>query len=131
MRGWLQTQRMFYEALRDGGVTEPRASLMYAGVLLGSGKWITRMKGKACNVGPGVVCTNQNVEISLETQPEIYGTDHFLASFATMQAQIEGGVVGQEAVEALARIALPDDVHLQNLSGLIVEDVNVGVYATE
>ncbi len=131
VRGWLETQRMFYEALREGGVTEPRASTMYAGVLVGSGKWITRMKGKPCDVGEGVACINQTVEITLETQPESYGTDSFLATLNSIQTQIERGVVGQEAVEGLVRSVLPGDPYLQNPSGVIVEDVNVGVYATD
>ncbi|MEM6275304.1 MAG: DUF1353 domain-containing protein [Pseudomonadota bacterium] len=131
VRGWFQTQRMFYEALRDGGVVEPRASLMYAGVLIGSGKWITRMKGKTCDLGPGIACTNQTVEITLETLPETYGSAEYKALFASIQSQIESGAIGQEAVEALVRAKLPQDIYLHNPSGRIVENVEVGVFATE
>lgn len=131
VRGWFQTQRMFYEALLEGGVEEPRASMMYAGVLIGSGKWITRMKGKECDVGDGIACMNQTVEVTLEIQPESYGTEKYLSSFEAIKAQIESGAVGRDAVENLARIALPDDIYLNNPSGQIVENVNVGIYATE
>lgn len=131
VRGWLQTQRMFYEALREGGVAEPRASLMYAGVLIGSGKWITRMKGKPCNLGPGIACTNQTVEITLQTQPETYGNDKYASLLASVQSQIESGAIGQEAVEALVRAELPNDIYLHNPSGQIIENVEVGTFATE
>lgn len=131
VRGWFQTQRMFYEALREGGVAEPRASLMYAGVLIGSGKWITRMKGKPCNLGPGIACTNQTLEITLETLPETYGNDEYKALLVSIQRQIESGAVGQEAVEALVRAKLPNDIYLHNPSGQIVESVEVGIFATE
>ncbi len=131
VRGWFQTQRMFYEALRDGGVAEPRASLMYAGVLIGSGKWITRMKGEPCELGPGISCTNQTVEITLETLPETYGSAEYTALFASIQSQIESGAIGQAAVETLVRAYLPNDIYLHNPSGRIVENVEVGVFATE
>ena len=122
---------MFYEALREGGVAEPRASLMYAGVLIGSGKWITRMKGKPCNLGPGIVCTNQTVEITLETQPETYGSDKYTSLLASVQSQIGSCAIGQESVEALVRAELPNDVYLHNPSGQIIENVEVGTFATE
>lgn len=131
VRGWFQTQRMFYEALREGGVAEPRASLMYAGVLIGSGKWITRMTGKPCNLGQGVSCTNQTVDITLETLPETYGSAEYKALFTSIQSQIESGSVGQDAVEALARANLPNDIYLHNPSGQIIENVEVGIFATE
>lgn len=40
VRGWFETQRMFYEALLDSGVSWKRAAILYSGVLVGSGKWM-------------------------------------------------------------------------------------------
>lgn len=127
VRGWFDTQRMFYQALLEGEVTEPRASLTYAGVLIGSGKWITRMEGKPCDLGDNVPCINQTVEISLETEQESYGTEAFTANMTSFRKQIEGGIVGQEAAEAMVRSAFPNDIYLQNPTGIIVEDVEVGI----
>lgn len=119
VRGWLQTQRMFYDALSEGGVGELRSSIMYASVLVGSGKWITRMKGKKCDVG--VDCVNQTVEISIETKDESYGSQNFNQTIVDIQDQIQGGIVGREEVERLVQLALPDDIFMQNPSGVIAE----------
>lgn len=104
---------------------------MYAGVLIGSGKWITRMEGKPCDLGDNVSCINQTVEISLETEQESYGTEAFVANMTSFRNQIEGGIVGQEAIEAMVRSAFPDDIYLQNPTGIIIEDVEVGIYAID
>lgn len=129
VRGWFQTQRMFYDALSEGGVGEPRASIMYAAVLVGSGKWITSMKGRKCDVG--VDCVNQTVEISIETQAESYGSQNFNQTIAEIQEQIQSGLVGRVEVERLVRLALPDDIFIQNPSGVISEGVFITPGITE
>ena len=40
VRGWWPVQRVFYDMLKDLGVPEDKAQIMYLGVLVGSAKWI-------------------------------------------------------------------------------------------
>ncbi|RGP36122.1 DUF1353 domain-containing protein [Pseudotabrizicola alkalilacus] len=130
VRGWFETQRMFYEALVESGVPVDRASVLYAGVLIGSGKWITRMKGKPC---PNTMyCVQQAVVLELEQSGPTFGTTEYTESFARMMAEIEAGrVVGMEAVEDMARAERPGDIYLHNPSGIIRSNIEFGALATE
>lgn len=116
--GWFQTQRMFYEALRDSGVPEIRASILYAGVLIGSRKWIMRMQGRPCEYGR--ICLEDVPQLMLETEPESYDSDRFRDAFARVAAEIEeaGEGLSLADVEALAMAESANPVYLENRSGV-------------
>lgn len=121
VRGWFQTQRMFHEALLATGVSEGRAALLYAGVLIGSGKWINTIASKPCpslqNCVNGVV-----TEQRLMRTPETFGTTDYAKDYAAMAARIEAeGLTSQAQIEALARELRPDDIYLFNPSGSIMD----------
>ncbi|MFN3824146.1 MAG: DUF1353 domain-containing protein [Pseudorhodobacter sp.] len=118
VNGWFQTQRMFYEALRDSGVPEIRASILYAGVLIGSGKWITRMEGKPCPYGQ--TCLQNAPTFVLQQEGELFGTEGFAASFADVASVIEAAdqPLTLAEIEALALERIPNPVYLENRSGL-------------
>jgi hypothetical protein len=48
VRTWMQTHRVFYDALLESGVPKVKAKLMYYAVLLGGPKWADLMPGKNC-----------------------------------------------------------------------------------
>lgn len=122
VRGWFQTQRMFHEALLATGVPEGRAALLYAGVLIGSGKWINAVSSKPCpslqNCVNGVI-TQQR----LMRTPETFATADYAKDYAAMVARIEAeGLTSQAQIEALARELRPDDIYLFNPSGSVMEE---------
>lgn len=51
VRPWRQTHKVFYDALRESGVDEPLAKLLYFAVYLGGPKWVELIPGNSC--GPG------------------------------------------------------------------------------
>lgn len=53
VRKWWATQRVFYEMLRDEGISQAKARIMYLGVLVGSRKWILLVPGDDC--GPNCI----------------------------------------------------------------------------
>ncbi|WP_375281472.1 DUF1353 domain-containing protein [Pseudooctadecabacter sp.] len=122
VRGWFQTQRMFHEALLATGVSESRAALLYAGVLIGSGKWINAIASKPCPTLD--FCVNGVVtEQRLVRLPETFGTNDYATDYATMAARIEAeGLTSQAQIEALAREVRPDDIYLFNPSGSIMDE---------
>ncbi|MGV8989209.1 MAG: M12 family metallopeptidase [Cypionkella sp.] len=60
VRGWWPVQRAFYDMLKDLGVPEAKAQIMYLGVLVGSAKWIKLVPGSSC----GEDCINDIAESS-------------------------------------------------------------------
>lgn len=126
VRDWRETQRMFYEALRASGVSKSRASVLYAGVLIGSGRWIEKLEGRRCSLT--VSCINANghvISSSVISENEAYGSPEFNETFSRMRTAIEAGdVIGPDAVEALAKAERPDDVYLHTYNGVI--KVNTG-----
>lgn len=57
VRTWYQTNRMFYDALLESGVSKVRAKLMYSGVLVGSKIWVVVKQGRKCSPSPlGGIC---------------------------------------------------------------------------
>jgi hypothetical protein len=53
VRQWWSTQRVFYEMLKDQGVAEGTARIMYLAVLVGSRKWVQLVPGESC--GPNCI----------------------------------------------------------------------------
>lgn len=122
VRGWFETQRMFYEVLLESGVPEPRASVLYAGVLIGSGKWIKVLEGnKQCDFAVNCVFNDNEIVESFIMEEESYGSPKYLRIFETMRAKIENGsFLGTDAVEDLAKQNYPDNIFLGNSRGIIV-----------
>lgn len=121
VRGWFQTQRMFHEVLLVSGVAADRAALLYAGVLLGSGKWINGIASKPCpsteNCVNGVI-----LEQSLIRSPETFESTNFRQDYEAMIERITSeGLTTPEDIETLAREIRPDDIFLFNPSGSVVE----------
>lgn len=127
VRSWLQTQRMFHEVLLASGVAPDRAALLYAGVLIGSGKWIHRMEGKPCETGAGstTACINSvgNTSLVLKTSPESYDSPDFASQLAEVQAQLEqGGATSDYAIEALVREIAGTNVYLDTPDGVMAPE---------
>lgn len=123
VRGWYETQRMFYEALLDSGVSGNRAALLFSGVLIGSGKWIVKIQGKKCNIG--AVCINDVGKLSTETEPSSFGDKEYEASLKRIKAKIEAaGELDEESIRLLALEERPDSPFLKNPSGYYVIDLD-------
>lgn len=124
VRSWLKTQRMFHEVLLASHVAPDRAALLYAGVLIGSGKWIDRMEPKPCETGAGssTACINSvgNTSLVLRTSPESYDSPEFAAQLAEVQAQLkEQPSLSDYAIEALVRDIAGTNVYLDTPDGVI------------
>ncbi len=125
VRGWFETQRMFHEVLLASGVSSKRAAVLYAGVLLGSGKWITRIEGRPCEAG--TMCFNSVpgprsdfIASYLVTEPESFGERDYRLSFRKLKAAIEASDgMSESEVEALVLVERPDSVFLANPSGYL------------
>lgn len=119
--GWLQTQRMFREVLLQSGVSLGKANLLYSGVLAGSGKWIYRKTGRACQMSdPNIVCMQDTGRFALEREPEKFGTDEFSQIFNRLKAQQNSlDIASAEEVEALVNSELGGSVYLEDKDGMI------------
>jgi hypothetical protein len=111
VRGWWSVQRVFYDMLKDLGVTEAKAQIMYLGVLVGASKWIRLVPGDDC----GPKCINDLADALPQVDvdngdvyrewPEIYSTPEFDAAMqrgiTELQARGERMTLGD--VNLLAR----------------------------
>lgn len=106
--GWLQTQRMFREALLANGVDLARANVMYAAVLIGSGKWIVPpVRGIPCRYG--AICLRVDDAPVVRRQADIDGTGAYRTALTEARAAIEARAEMTEAeVEALAATLRPE-----------------------
>lgn len=130
VRGWFETQRMFYEALIASGVSKKRAAILYSGVLIGSGKWIVKMKGKPCPVGKG--CINNVGEITIETEANSYGQPIYVKSFERMKAKIEASDdLSEDDIVQLAIEERPDSEYLKHPNGVIKIDLGDWPWASQ
>lgn len=130
VRGWFETQRMFYEALVDSGVSQKRAALLYSGVLIGSGKWIVKMKGKKCPIGKA--CINNVGEMTIETEAESYGQPAYVESFERMKARIEAsGELSEDDIVKLAIKERPNSEYLKHPDGVIKIDLDDWPWPTQ
>ncbi|WP_333605307.1 DUF1353 domain-containing protein [Novosphingobium sp.] len=55
VRSFLDTHRVFYDALIASGVDPVKANTMYYAVLVGGPKWITVISGQPCRIGSNCV----------------------------------------------------------------------------
>ena len=121
---------MFHEVLLKSGVSRGRASVLFAGVLIGSGKWITKMKGKKCNTG--AICYNNVAKISLEREPESYEDPAYQASFKRMRTKIEASpTLTISEIEDIALAERPGSIYLKNKSGIIQENLDAWPWPTK
>lgn len=125
VRSWLQTQRMFYRALLDTGVPPDRAAVLYAAVLIGSGKWIKSMRGKRCELGVNCVNTLELVEV-IEREAPSFETDNFDVALKNMREKITAlGLTDPKDIEKIARPHLQNPKFLDSTTGF-VNDVYTG-----
>lgn len=95
VRSWWSVQRVFYDMLKDLGVGEAKAQMMYLGVLVGASKWIRLVPGQSC--GPN--CINEMADALPQVDvlggeiyrewPETYGTPEFEAAMQRGMAELE------------------------------------------
>ena len=121
VNGWLQTQRMFREVLLQSGVSLGKANLFYAGVLIGSGKWIYRMEGNNCSFSdPKVMCLQNVGKFVLKKEASVWGTQQFQASFSKFKANVSGlAAASAEDVEALAAKEVKNPIYILDKDGVI------------
>ncbi|MDD7973386.1 DUF1353 domain-containing protein [Roseinatronobacter alkalisoli] len=122
VRGWYQTQKMFYEVLIASGVSESKAAILYAGVLIGSGKWLKAKASKPCPTITGVACINlEGVEDEvLIIKSPIFGTPRHTELFEQARAEIlSQGLSAPIPVVELLRRLMPDDIFLTNTDGTL------------
>lgn len=98
VRPWRQTHRVFYDALRESGVSTPTAKLLYYAVYLGGPKWAELIPGTSC----GKMCVfkveisgafgNANQKNTIISRPARYDDPGFAAELKEVEKLInEGG----------------------------------------
>lgn len=116
--GWLQTQRMFREVLLQSGVSLGKANLLYAGVLLGSGKWIWRAEGRKCNIG--TVCIKSVGELTLTKVAPIWESNEYEVAFGKIKEQTAAlASASAEEIEALVAPEMADPVFVEETDGVV------------
>jgi len=86
VRSWRKTHRMFYNALRDLGVPDDKAKVMYFAVYLGGSRWTSLVPGDQCGAncindalaGGGVPDGHGGVEVF---RPDRFGSEEFVTAF--------------------------------------------------
>jgi hypothetical protein len=113
---------MFYHALREGGVSEAKALLMYYAVVVGAKHWkkidagISCPIGKYClrNLGPDIVSLGGELDIMPDGEvvvfwPETFEDPNFLADLQSVESMIaDGAVQSLDAIEELAATRHPE-----------------------
>mmetsp|Transcript_28884 Transcript_28884/g.55042 ORF Transcript_28884/g.55042 Transcript_28884/m.55042 type:complete len:120 (+) Transcript_28884:998-1357(+) len=113
---------MFHEVLIASGVSKDEAALLFAGVLIGSGKWVKAEVGKPCPTLEGVSCINVEgeTETVLVTQEPIFGSEEYKQKFATLSDQIiSQGVTDPIPIVEIARELAPGNIFLENTGGVV------------
>lgn len=119
--GWLQTQRMFREVLLQSGVSLGKANLLYAGVLIGSGKWIYKLEGNKCKFSdPNVFCLQQVGQFKIQREKSIWGTKAFKSKFLKFKNNSSAlASASVEDIEAMAAKELENPVYILEDDGVI------------
>lgn len=84
VREWRETHKMFYFALRNQGVSELKAKVMYAAILIGGPKWRKVIEGKYC--GKNYV-NNMTTTTTVIRRPRLDGDPRYKAVFDAMQIE--------------------------------------------
>lgn len=135
VRGFLQTHRVFYDALIANGVAPVRANTMYYAVLVGGPKWITVISGRPCKTGSN--CINYlgakpnlpDAKIIRGEGGDLYAWRDEIYDQSDVKTAISDGIRFIEAKEladpaaalALAREKRPEDSFLATRSALILD----------
>ncbi|HRW16931.1 MAG: DUF1353 domain-containing protein [Rhodobacteraceae bacterium] len=116
VRSWWATQRVFYDMLKDQGVSDGKARIMYMAVLLGSRKWVKLVPGESC--GPNCIqdigalpSMNRGPKDELYREwDETYDTPEFDAAMRLGMAALAmfGDEMMLEDMNVLAAELLPD-----------------------
>lgn len=119
VRGWRQTHRMFYDALKALGLGFPKAEIMYGAVFLGGPRWIDLVPGENCGpnciydaIGDNAALHRAGDDVELK-RDATYGSPEFLEALARIEAAIEAdpGITPRQ-IEALVQAEQPEDFFL-------------------
>ena len=115
---------MFHEVLIVSGVSESKAAVLFAGVLIGSGKWLEAEAeaGKSCPTIRGVSCINADTPggAILIRQPSSFGTPEYNELFDAARTQIlSDGLTDPIPVLELIRELSPNDIYFENTGGTL------------
>lgn len=122
VRSYWRTQRVFYEMLRDEGVSDAKARIMYLAVLLGGRKWVALVPGDNCGEGclndlarasgdAVIARASDTAAVSVSRDwPETYETDEFADSMRRGLAALAlyGDAMTPDDVEMLAAVLQPE-----------------------
>lgn len=129
VRPWRQTHRVFYDALRESGVSKGKAGTMYFAILVGGPKWAKLVKGKPCPLGhacindvrignsvPGTNVLLGEENAVLLTRPAAYASARFANLMALEVPELErkGEALEVEDVELKAAKAMAGDFFFSN-----------------
>ena len=117
---------MFHEVLIVSGVSESKAAVLFAGVLIGSGKWLEAEAeaeaGKSCPTIRGVSCINADTPggAILIRQPSSFGTPEYNEFFDAARTQIlSDGLTDPIPILELIRELSPNDIYFENTGGTL------------
>jgi len=115
---------MFHEVLIVSGVSESKAAVLFAGVLIGSGKWLEAEAeaGKSCPTIRGVSCINADTPggAILIRQPSSFGTPEYNELFDAARTQIlSDGLTDPIPILELIRELSHNDIYFENTGGTL------------
>lgn len=113
VRGWRETHKMFYYGLRNQGVSELKAKVMYAAILVGGPKWRKVIEGKPC----GANCVNMmKTTTTLIQRPKLDGDTRYEAVFHSIRKAIEASPAAYsiDQITTMATERLKDDEFFAN-----------------
>ena len=113
VRSFLATHRAFYEMLRALGISEQKAKIMYAGVLIGGPKWIELEKGGVC--GAGCIRTLSDGTTFTKDGPnrKSQNTQERAGAFNTIGSAIKSNPnLSLDEIDAQAQLLLPPHTDL-------------------
>lgn len=117
VRQWWATQRVFYEMLKDQGVSEGTARIMYLAVLIGSRKWVQLVPGENCgpnclrDMGGMATVTLGPTDQVYREWPETFDTPEYdeAMRLGVAALAVYGDEMSVDDVDALAAQLLPGD----------------------
>lgn len=120
VRTWQKTHRMFYDALRDLGVSSLKAKTMYYAVLVGGPRWNYFVPGENCGVGCVKFAPPDSFENLLRSGPSAswikvnegvrYGSQELQADIKKIYNLIsKDQSITADAIHKLALVKRPDN----------------------
>ena len=116
VRPWLQTHRVFYEALVDQGVSEAKAKTMYFAVLLGGPKWVKVVPGETCDQACVYALTSAAGSEGFWSRPADFGNPSLPQEMAELLSELESdaSALTLEQIEGRAKAMRPGDFFFAN-----------------